>query len=361
MILFILSISHLTNSLCNLKLGSPRGIQSLLVFFSADVIIFDHKKLHKGIKLIMPVTQFSLTFACLPPHQSAVRSVQCVNSLRCCIICLRGTPRSNEMYFTGGCIILSGFPLTGRTKATYDQTKAPLYTFLSYIYATSAVSMWKPIPLSVSIAQSISFEEPQHFSHSLAFYTILDYVCKIRMQFLETSCWNEEQNAPGSPQKGVQFTRALLRDSTLFLNFNHQGRVIPQKRLPCSSQMMDTSPMFIPEAQRKSGSQSMAQVCLQGRAGEKQLGFFPHPLWIATSKEKCSKKHTKASIPWRQIPGIVGLVVGQGGGKSPNPVNSPVFVMQLFVVISIYKISPPLTLERSWSPTLYFDMPSPLW
>lgn len=43
------------------------------------------------------------------------------------------------------------------------------------MYATSAVSMWKPIPLSVSIAQSISFEEPQHFSRAVAMTGILHH------------------------------------------------------------------------------------------------------------------------------------------------------------------------------------------
>lgn len=309
----------------------------------------------------MPITQFRLTFACLPPHQSAVRSVQCINSLRCCIICPRRTARRNETCFTGDCIVLSGFSLRGKTKRRYDQQKS-LYIPSCHMQAMSAVSMWKPIPRSLSIEQTISFGEPQYFPLAVAMPAILPpsqtMSCKIRMQrVLETSFWNKEKSTPGSPLEDVQFTEALLRDSTLFLNFKHQSRVIPQQRLMAffffffliagsysvhsNSQMMGRSPTFVLEVQRKSGSQSSTtQVCLQGGLGKSSF-FCPADRHIQRRGQQATD--AKASVPWRNIPGVVHLVVRSGEVQSPNPVNSLLFIMQLFVAISIYKFPPLMT------------------
>jgi len=58
----------------------------------------------------------------------------------------------------------------------------------------------------------------------------------------------------------------------------------------------------------------------------KSRGFFP-PADCHTQRNRQQATDAKARIPWKNNPGVVQLAVGWAGGKSLNPVNSPLLNM----------------------------------
>lgn len=80
------------------------------------------------------------------------------------------------MCFTGGCIILSGFPEEAE-KSLAMIRQEPIIILSSHT-CMPAATMWEPVPCTLPLAQPISWgnHSVSHMPwHCLAFYVIPDY------------------------------------------------------------------------------------------------------------------------------------------------------------------------------------------